>query len=269
MVNRRQELCKCDHPGQLERLGAITIANIMNNRREPTSGRVPQDDGSYKTLKMSVGKQKMESESKDFQRLMYGDMMINGVPYCRRHLMIKCHLCQEDKGFLHDETNAERDSLGLRMGGDPELNNRSKRWSDLVDTENITKTLQRDNLILRYGRNHAETHPQYWARLTNEWKIKEREINDEFLAENDVIMLNKGASQCCYWACTTPNGHNGNPLLRCTGCNIVRYCCKEHQSRDWKFEHKGECTCSLPDWYNTELQRDRERNLRGDYSDYI
>lgn len=216
-----------------------------------------------------MGKKKMASESKDCQRLMYDDIMINGVPYCRRHLMIKCHLCQVDKGYVHYNTNAERKLLGLRMGGDPGLNSRSERWSDLVDAEKMKGVLQRDNLNLRYGPDHIKTHPQYWVQFMKESKIKEREINDEFLAENDDIMLTKGTSQCCYWACTTPSGRDGNPLLRCTGCKIVRYCCKEHQSLDWKFEHKGECTCSLPDWYNEELQRDRERNLRGDYSDYI
>jgi hypothetical protein len=40
------------------------------------------------------------------------------------------------------------------MAGDPRLNERSQRWSDRVDEENLLKTLQRDNLILRYGRNH-------------------------------------------------------------------------------------------------------------------
>jgi hypothetical protein len=119
-----------------------------------------------------------------------------------------------------------------------------------------------------YGRNHAQTHPQYWSQLTMEWKIKEREINDEFLAETGDIMQNKGASQCCYWACTTPNGRDSQELQRCSGCKLVKYCCKEHQTLDWKFEHKGECTASHPGWYNEGLQQDRERNLRGDYADY-
>jgi hypothetical protein len=238
------------------------------NSRVPTACRSEQSDGSFKTLKMSIGKQRFEEGDKDFRRMMCGDIMINGVPYCRRHLMIKCHLCQEDRDYLHEEANAERDHLGLRMAGDPRLNERSQRWSDRVDEENLLKTLQRDNLIMLYGRNHAQTQPQHWRQLTSAWKVKEREINDAFLAETDDIMQRKGVSQCCYWACTTPNGSDGQPLLRCSGCKIIKYCCKEHQSLDWKFEHKGECTASMPDWYNEELRQDRERNLRGDYSDY-
>ena len=241
---------------------------MNNNTREPTSGRVPQDDGSTKSLLMSVGKKRLESGDKSFQRMMYGAMLINGASYCRRHLMRKCHRCQEDRHYLHEEANEERYDLGLRDAGDRALNERSDRWSDLVDQENMAKTLQRDMLITKYGRNHAQTHPQYWRELTNQWVVREREINDEFLPETRDVLQNKGASQCCYWACATPGGRDNKPLLRCSGCKIVKYCCKEHQSLDWKWEHKGECTASLPDWYNAELQQDFERNLQGDYTDY-
>lgn len=105
----------------------------MSNTREPTANRVPQDDGTYKTLKMNIGKERLESSHRDFQKLMYGDILINGASYCRRHLMICCHLCQEDRAYLHEALNEERERLGQRMGGDPSLNERSIKWSDLVD----------------------------------------------------------------------------------------------------------------------------------------
>eukprot|EP01083_Nonionella_stella_P151021 482077_1 len=31
-------------------------------------------------------------------------------------------------------------------------------------------------------------------------------------------------------------------LLRCSGCNTVWYCSKEHQLSDWKLRHKRQCT---------------------------
>ena len=88
-----------------------------------------------------------------------------------------------------------------------------------------------------------------------------------FLAENDHVMKNQGASQCCYWACKTPNGCDGGKLLKCSACGIAKYCCKEHQQLDWKWEHKGECTASLPGWLKEEMEQDRLRNLKGDYDD--
>jgi hypothetical protein len=108
-------------------------------------------------------------------------------------------------------------------------------------------------------------HQQHWMAFMEESVAEERELNDKFLAETDEIMQNQGASQCCYWACKTPHGNDGRPLSRCTGCKIVKYCCKEHQALDWDWEHKAECTSVLPDWYKAELEADRERNLRGDY----
>lgn len=241
----------------------------MSNIREPVTHRVEQNDGSYKSFKMSVGKKKIQANGEGgLTRMFYCDFIINGVHYCHRHIMLKCHLCREDRIYLKQETDEERDFLGLRSGGDPELNERSERWSKLVDDENMKKTLQRDILIQKYGRNHAETHPQYWRQLMTEWKATEREINDKFLAETDDIIQKRGTSQCCYWACKTPAGKDNKPLRRCAGCKFVKYCCEEHQALDWKWEHNGECTSTLPEWFRRELEQDRERNLRGDYAEY-
>jgi hypothetical protein len=100
-------------------------------------------------------------------------------------------------------------------------------------------------------------------------KLDERKINERFLSENDEFLKNEGADQCCYWACKTPNGREEQDLklMTCTGCGIVKYCCKEHQKLDWKWEHKGECTLNLPEFLKQEIALDREKNLKGDYSE--
>ena len=36
-------------------------------------------------------------------------------------------------------------------------------------------------------------------------------------------------------------------LFKCTACNLVRYCCKDHQTRDWQ-AHKPLCK-----WLREEL----------------
>ena len=30
-------------------------------------------------------------------------------------------------------------------------------------------------------------------------------------------------------------------MMRCGGCKVASYCCKDHQVKDWKGQHKGEC----------------------------
>ena len=89
-----------------------------------------------------------------------------------------------------------------------------------------------------------------------------------FLPEVDDVK-SRGVSQCCYWACKTPTGiGEEKKLLKCTGCGIAKYCCKEHQKLDWSWEHKGECTVNLPAWFVAEMEQERLDNINGNYEDY-
>ena len=162
----------------------------------------------------------------------------------------------------------ERHGLGLRLGGDPRLNERSARWHQYIVEKQMCSKPQHETLIARYGKDHAVTHPEHWQKFVRDSKAEEKEINDRFLTENDEIQQKKGTSQCCYWACETPDGRQDKALLKCTGCGIVKYCCKDHQKLDWTWEHKGECTTNLPQFFKNDIEEDRQRNLSGDYSDY-
>lgn len=225
------------------------------HQKEPTANRVPKGDGST-TLKMSVGKKVLAN--KDHQgglaRIMYGVIIINGAQYCRPHLLERCHLCQVDHRTVNEETNEERQRLGLRPCGDHALNERSTKWGNLTTSKILEHKLEVERLVNTYGRDHAQTHPEHWREFMRKAAASEREINDEFLADDPEV------SQCCYWACENPNT---SELRTCSGCAIVKYCCKEHQAQDWSWEHKGECR--LPEFLKQEYEEDRKRNLAGNY----
>ena len=57
---------------------------------------------------------------------------MNGVQYCRPHLMIFCHLCEEDNMCSQDDCDEERERLSLRSGGDKRLNERSEKWKTRI-----------------------------------------------------------------------------------------------------------------------------------------
>lgn len=163
----------------------------MQRQREPICHCIEQDDGTSKSLKMSIGKKTLQAKGKDnMTRLMYTNMFINGVSYCRHHLMICCHLCQANNWHLHEETDEEWRQLGLREGGDPRLAERAEHWSDYILSNIAQEHMKIESLIEQYGRDDARTHPQHWNGLMREWTAEECQVNDRFLADNDDVIRN-------------------------------------------------------------------------------
>ena len=159
---------------------------------------------------------------------------------------------------VREECDAERRELGLRCGGDPRLNARAEKWEAEISEAQLQGRLKGDLLRMRSG---GRPSPSEWSEMMKELKTKENALNKRFLADVETT-FDEGASQCCYWACAKPGA---DKLYKCSGCGIAKYCSKEHQALDWKWEHKVECTKSVPQFFLDEIKSDRERHLNGDY----
>lgn len=229
----------------------------MSDPPEPTAGR----GSGNKSFKMSIGKKKLHANPQ-LARMIYGKVVLNGVQYCRPHYMLYCHICEENNLSMKEEVDEEREMLGLRPGGDPRINKKAEEWADFIQEKQLQLRLEVDINRQRYGNNLLTDAPDVWEEMGRKNSIMEREINDRFLA---IVQrtLDEGASECCYWACSTPAAEK---LLRCSGCRVAKYCSKEHHALDWKWEHKGECSQNVPQFVLDEIASDRQRNLDGDYS---
>jgi hypothetical protein len=228
-------------------------------------------------LKNSVGKKKLhKDENRVLARICYQSFVINGVQYCRPHLLVKCSLCEEDNVSLQEECDAERQLLGLRQGGDPHLNARAERWHEEITDAQLYGTLKANQVRMMYSESYRKAHPREfaveWRNMMVELNTKEKDLHDRLLAEA-ARTVKEGASECCYWACAEPSGASADALaeekstklFRCSGCGVAKYCSKEHQMMDWKWEHKMECSKSVPQFFLEEIEEDRRRHLRGDY----
>jgi len=205
------------------------------------------------SLKKYLSKEGLLKNDPTLSRMMYSKFAINGVLYCRPHLLLHCHLCEENSSACLDDINSERERLCLRYGGDARLNKRAEEWSDRLMSMQFAAMVKVKSIGIPFSLRAG--------MMFGEMKSSESAVNQEFLA--DVAQVFKdGTSQCCYWGCEQPDAEK---LSKCSGCGVVKYCSKKHQALDWKWEHKFECTKSVPKLFLDEIEADRQRNLHGDY----
>jgi hypothetical protein len=221
----------------------------------PEANRVVKD-GKNQSLKLSM-LTKIHGGDEVLARVILDNFVINGAPYCYPHLQIYCHICEKNFESCHDDVNEERMRLGLRPGGDPVITHRAQEWSTYIQLKQLGMHEEIKLLALQYG---GQIPPHIWSHQNREMNITERDINQEFM-QRVTQTLQEGASECCYWACQKPK----TKLFACAGCRIAKYCCKDHQQKDWKWEHRGECYSKLPQFLKEEVTDLRERNLQGDF----
>jgi len=193
---------------------------------------------------------------------LYHSVLVNGVEYCRTHLLLRCHLCQLDFRSLREEVEMEREELDLRPGGDSRLDHFSDKWESKVEEPSLLRALQGDIACIQYGPRDLVEEAQKMNEYINNLPQDDRAMNAEFMRELKELK-SKGVSECAYWACENPST---DKLLVCAGCKFHKYCCKDHQRLDWVWEHRAECTPNVPKCVLVEVEATMKRNLAGDYS---
>lgn len=230
---------------------------------EPTENRIPKKGGGTRSIrsKMLLERHK-DPEPDDLRRELYKTIVINGVEYCRMHLLIRCHFCEVDFRGSRDAVEEERERLGLRQGGDAHVDRFSEKWVNEVEGKTLQMTLEDDVTRLQYGQDYYAKNPHRWNERIKQLSEDERKLNDSLLREL-AELKGKGAGSCCYWACKNPS--SADRLLTCAGCKFHKYCCREHQALDWKWEHRAECSANVPKVLLDEMEATLAKQLAGDY----
>jgi hypothetical protein len=194
---------------------------------------------------------------------MYRSIMINGGTYCREHLLRYCPACETNyevrpppppfhththtpthtqfhsltialrtgsyhiMQILRDEVDDERERLGIRLSGDPGLDQTGGPIGDQL----ITRfSIDAHGVPVNDGSSPFSFPASAAAQIPtmNELRVAAAEHKSR-----------TQCTSCAYWACPCPTGV---PLTTCSKCKIVKYCGKDCQAADWKWEHKFECT---------------------------
>ena len=200
--------------------------------KEPRCGRL------WSETKRKYRPFKMTAPHRDLLVMAYEMVIINGCTYCRRHLKRSCHLCEVAYTHLNDEADAERRELGLRPVGDPGLDAVSDAFEQEVQGKHMRFRLLQEEL-------GSTSFAQIPLHIRNELDADQNELNSRYLRLPEC-------THCAYWKCSNPLP--ASPLLKCSSCKLVKYCCHDHQKLDWAWEHKGECC--VPRGMQEELDRE-------------
>jgi hypothetical protein len=95
---------------------------------EPRANRTPKGDGGTQTPKMYMMKMLKKPGNEAMAKSIYKTMLINGVEYCREHLLRRCHICEMDHSSTREEVESERLEMGLRGGGDSTVDRFCDKW---------------------------------------------------------------------------------------------------------------------------------------------
>ena len=147
-------------------------------------------------------------------------IIINGGQYCRPHRRLICHVCEADYTSTHQDENQKRINFGCRPCGDANLDEVSHV---------LNKEVYAVQMELR-ARQEPYEAKGILAPGLKEWGAAiENDINTRYAIPAEC-------SQCSYYQCGKTTD-----LKSCAKCKIVKYCSRECQTADWKYEHKYEC----------------------------
>jgi hypothetical protein len=148
----------------------------------------------------------------NFASLLGETMVINGGTYCRSHLRKECHVCEVSCTHPDDAANEERSRLGLRPVGDPGLDKASEELDIVCKTLVMDFRLQQE-IYLKENEGKPGFKEGFKPGLVELAKENEARINATYCFDK--------CTTCAWKGCQTPMKQ---PLLRCGGCKIVRYC---------------------------------------------
>ena len=147
-------------------------------------------------------------------------ILVNGGQYCRPHRRLSCHVCEVDYTSSHEAENEKRAHFRCRPCGDANLD----EVSHVLHKEVYASQMEFK------ARQEPYKGKGMWAPGLREWATAN---------ENDINARNAipaECSQCSYYKCGKTTD-----LKSCAKCKIVKYCSRECQTADWKYEHKYEC----------------------------
>lgn len=140
---------------------------------------------------------------------------------------------------------------------------RVKQWNFVIDNGLMASFMRSCNITMR--RKHMDmAGVLYWRAVSLLQRIERRtdckllpQLNRtlmEFggyqflrLLKSDsfhrglVMSQTQTAIKDCGWPCCKHSGKAQTANYICKGCRLIRYCCRDHQKRHWKYIHSQQC----------------------------